>query len=51
MICDRIVFATNSCNVRKKLINVGKDLTLDNTVDIARTYELSQSNKINGGKR
>ena len=27
----------------KKLINEGKDLTLDKTVDIARTNELSQS--------
>ena len=43
MICDRIIFATNSCNVRKKIINEGKDLTLDKTVDIARTNELSQS--------
>ena len=51
MICDRIIFATNSCNVRKKLISECKVLTLDKTVDIARTYELSQSYKINGGKR
>ena len=36
----------------KKLINEGKDLTLDKTVDIARTNELSQSQiKSMEGKR
>ena len=43
MIRDRIVFGTNSSRVREKLISVGADLTLDQAVDISRTYELSQS--------
>ena len=43
MIRDRIVFGTNSSRVREKLISVGTDLTLDQAVDISRTYELSQS--------
>ena len=43
MIRDRIVFGTNSFRVREKLISVGADLTLDQAVDISRTYELSQS--------
>ena len=35
---------TNSCKIREKLlVNEGKELTLDKAVDIARTYELSQS--------
>ena len=43
MIRDRIVFGTNSRKIREKLINEGKELTLDKAVDIARTYEMSQS--------
>lgn len=43
MNCDRIVSGTNSRKIREKLINKGKDLTLDKTIDIARTYELLQS--------
>ena len=43
MIRDRIVFATNSRKIREKLINEGKELTLDKAIDIARTYEMSQS--------
>jgi len=43
MICDRIVLGTNSRKIREKLINEGKGLTLDRAVDIARTYETSQS--------
>ena len=43
MIRDIIVVGTNSCEIREKLINEGKDLTLDKAIDIARTYELSQS--------
>ena len=43
MIRDRIVFVTNSHKIREKLINQGKDLTLDKAVEIARTYELSRA--------
>lgn len=42
MIRDRIVFGTNSSKIRQKLINVGKDLTLDQTVQIAQSHEYSQ---------
>ena len=43
MIRDRTVFGTNSRKIREKWINKGKGLTLDKAVDIARTYEMSQS--------
>ena len=43
MIRDRIVFRTNSCKIREKLINQGKELTLDKALDIARTYEMLKS--------
>ena len=43
MIRDRIVFGTNSRKIREKLINEGKELTLVKAVDMARTYEMSQS--------
>ena len=43
MIRDRIVFGTNSRKIREKLINEGKELTLDKAIDIARTYEMSHS--------
>ena len=43
MIRDRIVFGTNSHKIREKLIYEGKDLALDKATDIARIYELSQS--------
>ena len=43
MIRDRIVFGTNSRKIREKLINKGKEWSLDKAVDIARTYEMSQS--------
>ena len=43
MIRDRIVFGTNSRKIREKLINEGKELTLDKAIDIVRTYEMSQS--------
>ena len=39
MIRDRIVFGTNSPKIREKLINVGKDLTLDKAVQISQNYE------------
>ena len=43
VIRDRIVFGTNSRKIREKLINEGKDLPLDKAIDIAQTYEMSQS--------
>ena len=43
MVRDRIVYGTNSKHVRQKLIIKGSELTLDIAVDIARTYEISQS--------
>ena len=42
MIRDRIVFGTNSSKIRQKLINVGKDLKLDSTIQIAQEFEYSQ---------
>lgn len=42
MVRDRIVFATNSGRVREKLLCYGPDLTLEKTIDIARSHELSQ---------
>ena len=42
MIRDRIVFGINSSKIRQKLIKVGKDLTLDKTIQIAQEYEYSQ---------
>jgi len=43
MIRFRIVFGTNSRKIREKLINEGKELTIDRALGIARTYEMSQS--------
>ena len=43
MIRDKIVFGTNSRKIRETLINERNELTLDKAVDIARTYEMSQS--------
>jgi plasmid maintenance system antidote protein VapI len=42
MIRDRIVFGTSSSKIRKKLINKGYDLTLENAIQIAQSYEYSQ---------
>ena len=42
MIRDRIVFGINSSKIRQKPINMGKDLTLDKTIQIAQEYEYSQ---------
>lgn len=42
MVRDRIVFATNSPRVRKKLLSQGPELTLDKVIDIAHSYELAQ---------
>ncbi len=43
MVCDRIVFGTNSDKVREKLIIQGADLTLEKAIQIARTYEKTQA--------
>ncbi|KAI2650666.1 Retrovirus-related Pol polyprotein from transposon 17.6 [Labeo rohita] len=42
MVRDRIVFATNSPRVRKKLLSQGAELTLDKAIDIARSHELAR---------
>ncbi|KAJ8332653.1 hypothetical protein SKAU_G00424420 [Synaphobranchus kaupii] len=42
MVRDRIVFAINSPRVREKVLSHGPDLTLEKTIDIARSHELSQ---------
>ncbi|KAK0141090.1 hypothetical protein N1851_021892 [Merluccius polli] len=41
MVRDRIVFGIQSAKVREKLLSVGSDLTLDKTMDIARSHELA----------
>ncbi|KAK7106746.1 hypothetical protein V1264_017967 [Littorina saxatilis] len=38
---DRIVFGTKSDKVREKLIDIGKDLTLEKAIEIARVDEMS----------
>lgn len=43
MVRDRIVFGTNSPHVREKLLSQGRTLTLEKAIDIARSYELAQS--------
>ena len=42
MILDRIVYGTNSPKIHEKLINVGKDLTLQKAVQIGQNYEYAQ---------
>ena len=42
MIRDRIVFGTNSPKIREKLINVGRDLTLQKAIQIGHNYEYTQ---------
>ena len=42
MIRDRIVFGTNSPKIREKLINIGKDLTLQQAIQIGQNYEYAQ---------
>ena len=42
MIRDRIVFGTNSPKIREKLINVGRDLTLQKAIQIGQNYEYAQ---------
>ncbi|XP_053380789.1 uncharacterized protein K02A2.6-like [Mercenaria mercenaria] len=43
MIRDHIVFGIRSHKIREKLISEGSGLTLEKCTDIARTYELSQT--------
>ena len=42
MIQDRIVFGTNSPKICEKLINVGRDLTLQKAIQIGQNYEYAQ---------
>ena len=42
MLRDHIVFGVKSKKVREKLIEKGSELTLQKSIDIVRTYELSQ---------
>lgn len=43
MIRDHIVFGIRNGKIREELIKAGDGLTLDKAIDIARTYELSQT--------
>ncbi|XP_069129346.1 uncharacterized protein [Argopecten irradians] len=43
MVRDRIVFGVKNPKVRKKLINIGSDLTLAKALVTARNYELSHA--------
>ena len=43
MVRDRVVFGVRNNKVREKFINIGSDLTLEKTLDIARAYEISKS--------
>ena len=43
MIRDHIVFRIRSGKIREELIKAGDGLILDKAIDIARTYELSQT--------
>ena len=42
MVRDHIVFATNSTQLREKLLSQGADLTLEKAIDIACSHELAQ---------
>lgn len=42
MIRDRIVFGVASAKIRGKLINEGKDFTLDKAIEIDESFEYSQ---------
>ena len=42
MVRDRVVIGCQSQKVREKLIQEGSELTLEQAIDIARTYELAQ---------
>lgn len=43
MVRDRIVFGVRNSKVREKFINVGLELTLEKTLELARTYEISKT--------
>ena len=43
MVRDHIVFGIRNGKIREELIKEGSELTLDKCIDIARTYELSQT--------
>jgi hypothetical protein len=43
MVRDRIVFGTNSNKLRGKLIMEGAELTLEKSMQMARTYEKNPS--------
>ena len=43
MVRDRVVFGVRNGKVREKFINVGSVLTLQKTLEIARTYEISKT--------
>ena len=45
MVRDHIVFGIRNGKIREELIKEGSELTLDKCIDIARTYELSQTQR------
>ena len=50
MVCDRLVYGTNSQKVCEKFINRGSDLNLKSAIDIARAHEsaMAQLKKMSG---
>ena len=51
MVRDRLVAGIISTKLRDKLLNVGSDLTLTKTLDLARTHEVTkQQNKVMSGE-
>lgn len=42
MFRNHIVFATNSPDIRKKLLSHGAELMLEKDIDIARSHELAK---------
>ena len=50
MVRDRLVYGTNSQNVREKFINRDSDLNLKSAIDIARAHEsaMAQLKKMSG---
>ena len=51
MVRDRLVAGITSSKLRDKLLNIGSDLTLVKTLDIARAHEISkQQNKVMSGE-
>ena len=43
MVQDHVDFEINSLEVREKLLNNGSDLTLDKTIDIARSHGMAKA--------